>query len=185
MEGKKKDIRVTKTQRSIAQALFVLLEKQSFSKITVNDICSEALVSRSTFYAHFEDKYRLLQFCLEEVDKRVFAERPDMDLREFLEDTLGKVQANKKILRNLMIAELDVELIEMFRQHYVHAFELRLKQRGLDNGVPAKKLEAVISFYAAGVSQTIALWIAQKLPLSVEEMADVLYELLKGLEQEE
>ncbi|EUJ19891.1 transcriptional regulator [Listeria grandensis FSL F6-0971] len=41
-----------------------MLEKEELSSITVNDICKEALVHRTTFYKHFYDKYDLLMYVL-------------------------------------------------------------------------------------------------------------------------
>lgn len=42
-------------------ALIKLLDKQEFSDITVSEICREAGVNRSTFYAHYDNTYDLLQ----------------------------------------------------------------------------------------------------------------------------
>lgn len=55
------DVRIIKNKRAIESALLHLLQKKEFSKITTQDICREALVSRSTFYAHYLDKYDLLE----------------------------------------------------------------------------------------------------------------------------
>lgn len=56
MREDKQDLRIKKTQRLLALAMLTLLEKEGFSKITANDICTEAMISRSAFYSHFEDK---------------------------------------------------------------------------------------------------------------------------------
>lgn len=179
MADKKQDVRVTKTQRSLVLALLALLENQSFAKITINDICNEAMVSRSTFYAHFEDKYRLLQFSLQEVDRRIFVAANGKTLREALFDILSKMQIDAKLLRNLMIAELDIEVIELFQQHFMVFFKQKLQEKAPENGLSEPKLEVIASFYASGISQTVALWIAKRLPISTEEMADTLCELLQ------
>lgn len=55
------DLRVIKTNRDIKRAFIRLLQTTGFNKITVQDICSEALIGRSTFYHHYVDKYDLLQ----------------------------------------------------------------------------------------------------------------------------
>ena len=183
MAEKKQDVRVTKTQRFLSQALLALLENQSFDKITINDICGEAMVSRSTFYAHFEDKYQLLHFSIQEVERRIFGDFQDRELREILLVTLKGMQENAKTLRNLLVAKRDIELIEMFRQQFIAIFENMLQARGLEGKMPASRVEIVASCYAAGVSQTTLLWVARKLPVSTEEMADTLCELLQGLEQ--
>ena len=38
--------------------------KQKYSTITINQICDRAMVHRTTFYKHFEDKDALLTFDL-------------------------------------------------------------------------------------------------------------------------
>ncbi len=57
---KNTDLRILKTQKSLYNALLELMKSKSFESIKVSDICSLALVNRSTFYAHYEDKYELL-----------------------------------------------------------------------------------------------------------------------------
>lgn len=54
------DMRKFKTQRDIQNGLLACLTTQNFTAITVNDICTQALVGRSTFYHHYVDKYALL-----------------------------------------------------------------------------------------------------------------------------
>lgn len=60
MKEKKKDLRVVKTYRVLYDALLELLEDNSFEEIKVSDICKKALINRSTFYSHYNDKYELL-----------------------------------------------------------------------------------------------------------------------------
>ena len=47
------DVRIIKNKRVIENAMILLLQRKEFSKITIQDICQEALVSRSTFYCRF------------------------------------------------------------------------------------------------------------------------------------
>lgn len=53
------DLRVIKTKRNIQNSFLNLLGKKDFSSITVQEILEEALINRSTFYAHYTDKYDL------------------------------------------------------------------------------------------------------------------------------
>jgi len=50
-----------RTDRDITNALFSVMERKSFEKITVQDILEEAMINRSTFYTHFTDKYAILK----------------------------------------------------------------------------------------------------------------------------
>mgnify|MGYP004660683401 FL=1 len=56
----KKDLRIIKTKIALYNALTNLMKNKTFEEIRVSDICNEALINRSTFYAHYEDKYELL-----------------------------------------------------------------------------------------------------------------------------
>ncbi len=53
------DLRVLRTRKAIEQALITLLGKLPLEKITVQDICQEALVNKGTFYRHYHDKYEV------------------------------------------------------------------------------------------------------------------------------
>ncbi len=55
----------TAAKQSLANALMALLEKTSFEKITVGDLCAAASMSRKNFYYHFRDKYDLLTWVCE------------------------------------------------------------------------------------------------------------------------
>lgn len=60
MKEKKVDLRIVKTKINIYAALENLMKEKPFEEIKVLDICAKALINRSTFYAHYEDKYELL-----------------------------------------------------------------------------------------------------------------------------
>lgn len=55
------DFRNRRTTRRIEQALIELLQVLPFEKITVAKLCAAATVSRSTFYAHYYDKYAIAE----------------------------------------------------------------------------------------------------------------------------
>lgn len=57
---KKIDLRVVKTKKNLYNSLLNLMGNKTFEEIKVSDICENALINRSTFYAHFNDKYELL-----------------------------------------------------------------------------------------------------------------------------
>lgn len=57
---KKADLRVIKTQRLIKSVFFQLMAEIGFQKINVQKIISRAQINRSTFYAHYLDKFDLL-----------------------------------------------------------------------------------------------------------------------------
>jgi len=54
-----------RTDKAILQAMVSLLKKKSFEKITVQDILDETPVTRATFYAHYHDKYEVVEKMLD------------------------------------------------------------------------------------------------------------------------
>ena len=66
------DRRQRKTRNAIFQAFTRLLEKKTYSALTVQEIIDEADISRSTFYAHFETKDELLKAMCTDIFDHVF-----------------------------------------------------------------------------------------------------------------
>ena len=56
---KKIDLRIIKTKKNIYDAFISLMSEKTFEEIKVSEICDRALINRSTFYSHFDDKYTL------------------------------------------------------------------------------------------------------------------------------
>jgi AcrR family transcriptional regulator len=69
------DPRVKRTRQLLQQVFTKLLKEKSFHDITVQDIAQRATVNRATFYAHFEDKYALLDTYILEEFQRVISSR--------------------------------------------------------------------------------------------------------------
>lgn len=57
--GRRVDLRVLRTRRSIQEALIRLMRDAPLGKLSVRQICDEALVNKGTFYRHYQDKYDL------------------------------------------------------------------------------------------------------------------------------
>ena len=68
----KEDLRIIRTRKLLSATLLDMMEEFSIEKISVIDLCKRAMVNRATFYAHFEDKYHLLSFALEELKDSVY-----------------------------------------------------------------------------------------------------------------
>lgn len=63
------DLRVQKTYIALNNAFTELIEKKRFEDITINELCEKAMVRRTTFYKHFNDKIDYFAFYLKETAK--------------------------------------------------------------------------------------------------------------------
>src|SRR5260370_31270348 len=70
------DLRVRRTRKLLWEALMAELSERAFEEITGKDICERAMVHRTTFYKHYEDKYALLSQGMRQMyDALLLAER--------------------------------------------------------------------------------------------------------------
>lgn len=178
MAEERKDLRVKKTQRALVMAMLSLLDKQSFSKISVNDICCAAMVSRSTFYAHFEDKYDLIKFSLDYLNSSIFDKSVSSNLYDEIFNLLEQIESNVKLFRNLLMCDLNPELIELIRRFFHSSFEKILKEHKIQHSQLPGPADVISTYYAAGIASSIIYWISRNMPYSKKEMADCLVALL-------
>lgn len=178
MTSKGQDIRITKTRMALSITLMELLEKKSFKKITVNDICQNAMVSRSTFYIHFEDKYQLMLFCLQMERQRLYETAQNMDLQSYFKMVLTSIYERKKVFYNFLHADLDMELFDMFKNffhNYISDILNLIEQQGVKLPGPIPILAV---YYASGLTGIFIWWIEQDFSVSIDEIAACVYNLL-------
>src|SRR6516162_10158630 len=60
------DPRVKRTLKLLQQAFMELFQEKDLASISVQDIAERATVNRATFYAHFTDKFALLDAIIRE-----------------------------------------------------------------------------------------------------------------------
>ena len=76
IEAEKLDPRVKRTRQMIEDAFDALVLEKGFQGLSVQDLAERAGINRATFYAHFPDKFALLDHNIEiafrkEVDSRM------------------------------------------------------------------------------------------------------------------
>lgn len=72
------------SRHMIADALFQLMKRKLFSKITITEICEEAAIGRKTFYRNFEFKEDVIEFQLDRMVKEYEKEIEGLSFKELL-----------------------------------------------------------------------------------------------------
>src|SRR5437588_5256660 len=67
------DPRVKRTRKLLQQAFIELFQEKGFASISIQDITERATVNRATFYAHFPDKYALMDSVIREQFQHIVA----------------------------------------------------------------------------------------------------------------
>lgn len=83
----KLDPRVKRTRDLIRHSFMEILPEKGFQAISVQDITARAGINRATFYAHFPDKYALLDYAIGE-SFRAEIEARTLNVCEFQIDNL-------------------------------------------------------------------------------------------------
>ena len=107
----KEDLRVQRTKKLLSDTLLDMMETDSIEHISVMDLCGAAMINRGTFYKHFEDKYSLLGYALEELKRDLysdFAKRaqdentPQAAVHSFFETAIRFFENNSNRVANVI-----------------------------------------------------------------------------------
>lgn len=93
------------TKRALAAALKSLVEKKSFAKITVSDVCEMCGMNRKSFYYHFKDKYDLVNWIYETECVAVLRQKGCLTGWELLDDLCAYFYANRTFYRATLLVE--------------------------------------------------------------------------------
>lgn len=69
------DPRIKRTRQLLEQAFAEVINTKGFQDASVQDIAERAGVNRATFYAHFDDKYALLDYVIRQSFRREIESR--------------------------------------------------------------------------------------------------------------
>lgn len=154
----KTDLRIVKTKKILFNSLLNLMKIKNFEKIKISDICEEALVNRSTFYAHYDDKYELLIDLFEERKLsllKVFEDNENKAfskeyLMELLSILIDHIEENKEIYSAILANNRNGILIDFLIDAIEKDVSEKLKG---DSEIKSSDLplDIIVKFYAGGL----------------------------------
>jgi AcrR family transcriptional regulator len=180
MSNQESSAKSLQTKKILAENLISMLENQNFKKITVNDICQQAMISRSAFYLHFEDKYSLLRYCMEMELLRWGKVMQSSDFHSYLVYVLNEILKKKNFYNNTLISVHDPELYDMFYTLFSRFFTAILEKLLNQKHTLPYPISIISAFYVGGITCSIIQWIKKDFDISVEEMAKCQENLLYG-----
>jgi AcrR family transcriptional regulator len=177
---KKTDLRIRRTYKLLFEALLFLLEEQPFEKISVTDICDRAMVHRTTFYKHFEDKYQLLMFGIKDLQKK-FNENsitdenvnnPHQYSMDIFKCVIKYLFDNQKMYSLVLSKNKIDSIIIMLFKAVIADITLKLElfeKKGVKYIIPTP----VIANFRAGALVALTIWWFQNdMAVSLEDMAN-------------
>ena len=186
--NKKDDLRVIKTRKLIYQTLLELMKEKTFEEIKVSDICSKAMINRSTFYAHYEDKYELLVDFLSNLKEEFAHElnescKENLSIREYyirlISLFLDHIDSKRDVYNSVMINNRSSIMMDILLSVVNDDIVKRFKENDINLKVPT---EVISKFYLGGVINIGMDWLSNSGKYTKEEILDYLELLIPNLD---
>ena len=180
---KKDDLRVIKTKKILYETLIELMKTKTFEEIKVSDICTKALINRSTFYAHYEDKYELLleftNSLKEEFINELSKNKNILNTREYYLEVirlfLDHIENKKDIYNAIMINNRNSIMMDILSSVANNEVIKKMESSNISTKVPAN---IIAKFYLGGVLNLGIEWLRDTNKNSKEEIIKYLEILL-------
>lgn len=178
----KKDLRVIKTKNNLYNTLVELMKEKQFEEIKVSDICNHALVNRSTFYAHYNDKYELLEEYIKvlkesftkELEKNKNISNTKEYYMEMIKIFLDHVEDKKQIYSSIMINNKNSMTMDIIYDVLNQDITNRLKNETIKE-IPS---DIMAKFYLGAIFNVGIEWLNNSNKYTKEELLKYLNLLL-------
>lgn len=185
----KEDMRQRRSKQHLTDALLQLMEERPYGEITVVDICQRAMVHRTTFYAHFEDKNDLFEYVLRRMMDRFSVERAQTErergLRESIREEFRKVLEFFHTHQQLRMVGISMSSpgspeLRIMEEAVAEVLERFILEKGNPalRGRSPNAARVWGHFYAGAIMSTVNWWLENDMPVSEEEMVTLLEKIL-------
>lgn len=185
--GKKNDLRVIRTKKSIRKAFLDLIKEKSYNKITIQDIAQEAMINRNTFYLHYLDKDDLLDQlsneCLNKLKESMSTSNDtqiidDLGYDEFYEINKRVFQAIEEDFDFYKVI-LGDETVPYLSHKFTNVIKSHMSQ-GLSQSYEVKRSREkkqysriYVEYMAAGLIGVIRFWMNNKSNYTIDEVSEI------------
>lgn len=180
-------MRVTRTVRDFQNALLVLLESNSFDHLTVDQICKEALLHRSSFYRYFNDKYDLLEQTLKTKVVQIVDNGDSED--DILKQFIIYINQHRNVARHLAASDSHSSLYSEMLQILTQIFLERREQESKDPVIQALQKTDNPELLAYTLSGSILgafhWWQSKNYDVPVEEIISFARETVHALSEQQ
>ena len=180
--NKKVDLRIIKTKKVLYEALEDLMIDNSFEEIKVSDICAKALINRSTFYAHYDDKYELLEEYINslkdalrsELENNINIKNSKEYYMEMIRLLLNHIEEKKNTYLSIMIKNKNSILMDIVDDVINKNILEQIKEEN-NKRIPST---IITKFYLGGVINVCLEWLKYDNKYSKEEIINYIDKLI-------
>ncbi len=168
------------TQMVLRDSLVELMKEKPISKITIKELCANADINRTTFYAHYTDQYDLLRHIEEEALSwcknmlvNFSVESGKEERIKNLEIVFNYFSENRNHIQVLMSEQGDID----FQKKLVTMLYEQFGMFPNENGTDLVTGELYFVFAISGSVGLIQHWLKNGLNKSAKELAEIIYNM--------
>lgn len=174
---KKENRRVKMTKKLLNDSFLKFLAKKPLSRITIKEICDDADINRSTYYAHFTDPYDQLKKLEMDImtDMTIYV---DSIVTDGLKDANKQQQIIKGILEYIQSKKYTFQVLlgksgdTNFEQNILTFFGERIFQKGTSSNMTVVKKAYQYIYASTGSFGLIYYWIMNGDVVEIDIMAE-------------
>ncbi|MFP7297015.1 TetR/AcrR family transcriptional regulator [Neobacillus niacini] len=169
-----------RTRRQIIHSFMVVLQTKRFSSISIQDICEEALIHRTTFYRYYEDKYSLLRDFIYHLSEEIITLKNNSD-RDTFKLLVDYVDKHLVLFENTLLSS-DGHIL--FKSMVKIASDILREHSKTENDHIAMKInqskypEVMCDLYATAFMTILQNWISKEYHYEKEELFEIFNQVM-------
>lgn len=181
----KQDLRIRRTRKALNEALLTLMEKKSFSKITIQELADEAMINRATFYLHYYDIYDLLDTCIQDNMNHTMLKHIETIhhiedgvfytgiFQELVTKMLKRVESNEHFFQVMFRSGFDKQL-EAYLIQFGHATVVPQIERAFQKGTSKKYKDITLQLIVSTILGVVSWWLGSEEREEPEKIAELI-----------
>ncbi len=184
----REDLRVRRTHKLLWEALMAELSERPFEQITVRDICERAMVHRTTFYKHYEDKYVLLEQGMRQMYDALLTDvnmssalAPMHDEQAILIHLFVHAAEHQQFYKHMLCGDGMSRFQKLVKEYITEQTENKMSTLGsIDQSLIVPPV-VQSQFFAGALLSILAWWLENEMPVTPSQVVQYVLSLKRPI----
>lgn len=145
----------SKTKDTLVEAFLELVDENDFDKITVTDLVEKCGISRQTFYYHFEDIQKMLEWSFDNETKKICDSNDSDDWSESAEKYIAFFNKYDTMLRKSINSLNFVFIYNLIEKSFYDCISSCIAKKRCKEHIIGKNADFIISYTAGAFTALI------------------------------
>lgn len=177
--------RVNRTVRDFENAMLSLLEQVPFDQLTVDQICQEAMLHRSSFYRYFRDKYDLLEQAFDAQLNQLISDQQNTD--EIVDAALDYVDSHRELFHHLVATKdrpgIHTEILQIMSELILHRSHQENNDQVIQAVAQSDQPELMSYMIGGAINGAFIWWQKHNYDVSKDEVAKFCKQQIRHISQ--